>query len=165
MTRRRNVAVSGGHGLRGLSATKPGRGRCRCRCRRTPSGGRWGAQHQPRVHALLVRTGGPLCPVQTESGSSPRARACCFSYTYFSNYARLSSHRSHTPFADCRALRVPSDGDRSARRRDPAGPAGGCREIELLHLHLQPLIRTTGLTSSVRFIGSILSQVEFDYFS
>lgn len=89
-----NVAVSGGHGLRGLSTTKPGRGRCRCR--RTPSGGRWGAQHQPRVHALLVRTGGPLCPVQTESGSSPRARACCFSYTYFSNYVRLiGSYRSN----------------------------------------------------------------------
>lgn len=43
----------------------------RCRCRRRPR-----SQHKPGVHALLVRTGGSLCPVQTESDSSPRARAC-----------------------------------------------------------------------------------------
>jgi hypothetical protein len=37
-------------------------------------------QHEPGLHALLVRTGGSLCPVQTESESSPRARACCSLY-------------------------------------------------------------------------------------
>jgi hypothetical protein len=39
-----------------------------------------GTQHEPGLHALLVRTGGSLCPVQTESESSPRARACCSLY-------------------------------------------------------------------------------------
>ena len=68
------VALSGGNGLRGISTAEPGGRRGR---RAPPPRARGPAQHQPRVHALLVRTGGPLCPVQTESGSSPRARACC----------------------------------------------------------------------------------------
>lgn len=39
-----------------------------------------GTQHESGLHALLVRTGGSLCPVQTESESSPRARACLSLY-------------------------------------------------------------------------------------
>lgn len=76
-----DVAVPSGNGLRGISTTESGgRGG-----RWSPSpGARRAAQHQPRVHALLVRTGGPLCPVQTESGSSPRARACCVYIFYIS---------------------------------------------------------------------------------
>jgi len=50
-----------------------------CRCRRC-SRCCCGTQHEPGLHALLVRTGGSLCPVQTESESSPRARACCSLY-------------------------------------------------------------------------------------
>lgn len=44
----------------------------------TADSDRPGGEHQPCFHALLVRTGGSVCPLQTES--SPRTRAC---YTYY----------------------------------------------------------------------------------
>lgn len=64
-----DVAVPGGrHGLRRVVDVPTSDAR---RWRRSRS------QHQPGIHALLVRTGGSLCPVQTESEqSSSRARAC-----------------------------------------------------------------------------------------
>lgn len=44
---------------------------------KTDAGSWIGCQHKPGFHSLLVRTGGSLCPVQTESEqSSSWARAC-----------------------------------------------------------------------------------------
>lgn len=72
-----HVALPGSSdGLR-CDVVVPASESCRCRwCSRCCCG----TQHEPGLHALLVRTGGSLCPVQTESESSPRARACCSLY-------------------------------------------------------------------------------------
>lgn len=60
----------------------PGRRHGLRRLLRVPEAGahRAGGQHQPGFHALLVRTSGSVCPLQTDS--SPRTRAC-YNNTYY----------------------------------------------------------------------------------
>lgn len=71
-TKLADVAVPNGDGLRGIPAPEPGRTRRGRRTgpSRTRGWTRWSAQHQPRVHALLVRAGGSVRALQTEPGSS-----------------------------------------------------------------------------------------------
>jgi hypothetical protein len=68
-------------------------------CRRYGGGcSSGGTQHEPSLHALLVRTGGSVCPVQTEPQSSSRARACCSLY-YILLYLLALEHRHHSSSA------------------------------------------------------------------
>lgn len=94
-----DAAVSGGrHGLRRVVDVPTSDPRRRSR-----------SQHQPGVHALLVRTGGSLCPVQTESEqSSSRARACqSLIYLLISQtlYTTRTRHFTTTPLRDTQILR------------------------------------------------------------